>query len=331
MSVREAIVAVTLRCNSRCTMCDIWENEGGEEVEPSYYYHLPRSLHQVNLTGGEATLREDLPEIVRVIAERCPDARIVLSTHGFHTKRLTEMVPRMREAAKRLAVRVSIDGIGETHDTLRGIKGAYKKCMETLDAMRRVGIRDLGVGFTLMRGNEDELIRVYDMALANRWEFASTVVHSSPIFFGEQQGMTPDPEKARAAFAELRKRQVKSRRPKDWFRAWFTDGVVDLVSGHQRRIDCTALERFFYLDPRGMVYTCHILDEPVGYLHEGYDNLPPRAPRKNRPRQKLHRTLLDDLHRRPHYAPESPPSDRLGGEAQARSRRLKLKPLAPNA
>ncbi|MBZ0271270.1 radical SAM protein [bacterium] len=273
MTVREAIVAVTLRCNSRCTMCDIWQNDGTHEVEPSYYYHLPPSLHQVNITGGEATLRDDLPEIIEVVAERCPDARIVLSTHGFHTRRLAEMLPRVKRAANRLAIRVSIDGVGETHDRLRGIKGGYKKAMETLDVLRRGGVRDLGVGFTLMRGNEDELIRVYDMALANDWEFASTVVHSSPIFFGEQKDMTPDPRKAVAAFEQLRERQLASGRPKDWFRAWFTDGVVDQVSGKPRRVNCTAFSRFFYLDPTGTVFTCHILDEPVGKLHEGYDKL----------------------------------------------------------
>ena len=106
------------------------------------------------------------------------------------------------------------------------------------------------------------------------------IVHSSPIFFGEQEDMAPDPKKARAAFTELMRRQLKSGRPKDWFRAWFTEGVVDLVSDRRRTIKCPALSRFFYMDPTGMVFVCHILDEPVGMLHEGYDNLVKNNPDK---------------------------------------------------
>ncbi len=273
MTVREAIIAVTLRCNSRCQMCDIWQHDGTFEVEPSYYYHLPRTLRTVNLTGGEATLREDLPEIVAVIAERCPGVRIILSTHGFHTKRLEDMAPRMLAATKNLAVRVSIDGLGETHDRIRGIPGGYKKCMETLDALRRMGVRDLGIGYTLMKGNEDEMIPAYDMAMANGWQFTSTVVHSSPIFFGEQSDNTPDADKAARAFRELQRRQIRSAKPKNWFRSYFTEGVVDDVTGKRRRIDCTALSRFFYLDPTGKVYTCHVLDWSVGKLDEGYERI----------------------------------------------------------
>jgi MoaA/NifB/PqqE/SkfB family radical SAM enzyme len=254
-------------------MCDIWQHDGTDEVEPSYYYHLPPTLRTVNLTGGEATLREDLSDIVGVIAERCPGVRIILSTHGFHTRRLEEMAPRMLAHTRNLAVRVSIDGLGATHDRVRGIKGGYKKCMESLDALRRMGVKDLGIGFTLMKGNEDELIPAYEMAMANRWQFTSTVVHSSPIFFGEQSDNAPDPEKAATAYRELRRRQLKSAIPKNWFRAYFTDGVVDDVTGKRRRIDCTALSRFFYLDPTGKVFTCHVLDWSVGMLHEGYDKL----------------------------------------------------------
>ncbi len=236
MSVREAIIAVTLRCNSRCTMCDIWSGEETPEVGPSYYYHLPPTLKNINITGGETTLREDLPEIVQVIAERCPDARLVLSTHGINTQRILSLLPKLKPFLDRMAVRVSIDGIGETHDRIRGIPGAYKRAMESLDALRRARVRDIGLGFTLMRGNEEELIRVHDLALRNRWQFTATYVHSSPIFFGEHGDLSPDPQKAADAFAELRRRQLRSRRPKDWFRAWFTDGLADRIAGRPRGV-----------------------------------------------------------------------------------------------
>jgi len=147
---------------------------------------------------------------------------------------------------------------------MRGIPGAYKRAMETLDALRRAGLMDIGIGFTMLRGNEDELLRVYDMALANDWEFASTIVHSSPIFFGNQHDKDPDLRRPSPHSKSWDAGKLKSGRPKDWFRAWFTGGVIDLARGQRRPVKCPALSRFFYLDPAGTVYTCHILDEACG-------------------------------------------------------------------
>src|SRR5262245_10372543 len=38
-----AIVAVTLNCNARCTMCDIWQNDMHGEAGPEVFARLPAS------------------------------------------------------------------------------------------------------------------------------------------------------------------------------------------------------------------------------------------------------------------------------------------------
>ncbi len=273
MIVREAVIALTFRCNARCRLCDIWLREPVREVEPSYYYHLPATLKNINLSGGEPTLREDLPEIVSVISERCPGVRIVVSTNGLATERILNMASRLKKASPKIAFRVSLDGLGKTHDQIRGIPGAYEKALKSLEVLRRGGIRDLGVGFTMIRGNEKEMIPVFELACRNRWQFTSTVVHSSPIFFGDHSDIAPDRAPALEAFGELRRRQMASYIPKNWFRSYFTDGLCDMLDGKPRPIQCRALSEFFYLDPAGMVFPCHIMDEPVGRLDQGYANL----------------------------------------------------------
>ncbi len=273
MIAREAVIAVTHRCNARCRICDIWSGESKPEVEPSYYFHLPDTLRNINITGGEPLLRDDLPEIVEVMAERCPSVRIVVSTNGLLTGRLEKFLPRLKKAASNIAFRVSLDGLRETHDGVRQIPGAYEKAVRSLDVLRRGKVRDIGVGFTMIRGNENEMIPVFDMALKNGWQFTSTVVHSSPIFFGDHKDIVPDKAKALAAFGELRRRQLKSHVIKDRFRAWFTDGLCDVLEGRPRPIKCRALRDFFYLDPSGNVYPCHMLDENLGGLDRGYENL----------------------------------------------------------
>ena len=72
MTPTDAIIAVTMNCNSRCVMCDIWKNEIEGEMAPGEYAKIPVSLKGINITGGEPFLREDLPEILSVMQSRCP-------------------------------------------------------------------------------------------------------------------------------------------------------------------------------------------------------------------------------------------------------------------
>jgi len=270
---QQAIIAVTYRCNARCTMCDIWQKEPVAEIEPSAYYHLPASLREINLTGGEPFLRDDLDKIVAVLAERTPRARIVISSNGLLTERLAETAPRLKKIAPRLGVRVSIDGDRETHDRLRGVPGAHDKAWASLAALRAAGLTDLGVGFTMMAGNEDQLLPTQERAAKLGLQFTSTVVHSSPIFFGEQGDQSPDAVRGAEVYEQLRRRQLRSWRPKNWFRAYFTAGVRDRLAGRPRPLQCEGGTSFFYLDPTGTVFPCHIENWPLGRLEEGYDRL----------------------------------------------------------
>ena len=279
MAVREAILAITGRCNARCSMCAIWRDTPGQEVEPSYYFHLPPTLTQVNLTGGEPFLRKDLAEILLVITHRCRKVRPVISTNGLLTERIIRTVPALLDINPRTALRVSIDGIDSVHDTIRGVEGAFEKAMTTLRELKKAGVTDLGIGFTLVASNATHMMDVAELARQEGVQFTSTVAHSSPIFFGDQSEQEADPDQAAEAFGALLNRQLASRHPKDWYRAYFTAGLIEMLAGHPRKIICPALQGFFFLDPQGMVYPCHILDQPVGRLDQApYARLIDQAP-----------------------------------------------------
>ena len=64
----DLLLVLTYRCNSRCVMCGIWEGDqsGKGELTPEEYRRiLPDTLRDINLTGGEVFLRNDLPEVLR--------------------------------------------------------------------------------------------------------------------------------------------------------------------------------------------------------------------------------------------------------------------------
>lgn len=266
MKPTEAFCAVTYRCNCRCTICDVWQKEPSYEVEPSFFYRLPPTLRLVNLTGGEPFMRKDLPEIAEAISDRCPDARLHLSTNGLLTSRIVDDTRRILKINCRTGVRVSLDGLGEVHDRIRGVPGAFEKAMATVKALRDAGVRDLGVAFTLTAGNEEQLVPVYHLARSMGLDFSTAVVHSSAHFFGEKGTAAPDADLGTRMLRQLQRLQLSGWSVKQWLRAYFTDGQIDYLNDKPRKIRCGAGREFFFLDPGGNVYPCPVLDRPFGSL-----------------------------------------------------------------
>lgn len=263
----EAIIAVTLNCNARCLMCDIWKKPSKNEVKPEFYKKLPSSLKEINITGGEPFLRDDLTEIIRVVKTRCPEARLVISTNGFLTQEIKEMMPRIVKIDPKIGVRVSIDSEEKIHDKLRGVKGAYKKTMTTLHYLRTI-IKDLGIGFTLMNENKNDLLKIFYYCQKNHLDFSLSLVSGSSIYFGkEKESLRPQKGiRIRKIFAELIDSQYKTFNIKNWFRAWFNQGLYDFLAIKKRKLICDGGEGFFYLDPYGRIYVCQLKPWLMGSL-----------------------------------------------------------------
>jgi len=261
------VAAVTYRCNAKCGMCDIWKQKPDVEREmaPSDYLWLPASLKSVNLSGGEPFLREDLAEIVAVVQEACPRARVVISTNGLAPDR----IERAMSAVTNVAVRVSVDAVGELHDRIRGVPGAYERAMETVRRLKSAGVEDLGLAATSSGENPGELLRVKSLAEEMGIAFVASAVHSSPIFFGDHADDRPSSEETSEEILDIMREDLSSPRPRDWAMAYYMRGLADYVRGRPRRLPCRAGIDFFYLDPWGDVYPCNIQGTRMGNMREG--------------------------------------------------------------
>lgn len=265
----EALVAVTYRCNSRCVMCNIWQEKPGVEVPASFYERLPSTLRNINLTGGEPFLRKDLPEIVEVIKKRCHDPRMVINSNGFMPELIEKAAKKIISISGKTGIRVSLDGIGEAHDKTRGVPGAFDRSVRTLKLLKGAGVKDLGIAFTAVGGNVSEMEKVYALSKELGVEFTVAVAHSSEVYFkADNTGNKIDPGALREQFGRLVKSELRGLHPKRWYRAYFEWGLYNYALGKGRLIDCKALGDFFYLDPKGDIYPCNVLNRPLGNLVE---------------------------------------------------------------
>lgn len=259
---RSAIIAVTLRCNARCLMCDIWKHPSGREIEPEVYQRLPKSLREVNITGGEPLLRRDLGQIIQNLRMVNPRMRIVVSTNGLLPERLSELLDLHRD----ISIRVSIDAIGETHDRIRGVDGAYQKALRSIEVAKKKGVKDIGICATITNANVGEADQVQKLAKEHKVSFTVTVAHSSPIFFGDQSQAAPNPNQAIETLVKIGRTFYRSPKIRDWFKGYFVDGLISVLRGSPRPISCHAGQEFFYLDPEGNIYPCHLWEKPIGNI-----------------------------------------------------------------
>jgi len=268
---RSAFLAITFRCNSRCLMCDIWKKKSREELSPDDYKKLPSSLREIDITGGEPFLRNDLLKIIKVLKEVCPKAKMLITTNGLLPKRINEMVPKMLETDKNLALRISLDGMGRVHDKIRGIPKAFDKAMETLKALKKLEAKDIGIVFTLMKKNKDELPKILDLCKKEKLNFSLNLVHESPIYFGEKKrGLRPNPKEIKESLEEVSRFFIPSLVPRNWAKGWFYKRLSDYAAIEERPIKCGAGENFFYLDPYGDVYLCHFKNWKIGNLKKQF-------------------------------------------------------------
>lgn len=260
-----AIVAVLDRCDAKCIMCNIWQEHRRDEVDLAYFKALPETLRSLNITGGEPFLRQDLPEVIRVIDERCHHPRMIISTNGFNTKKIGEKMMAIQKIGARVGVRVSVDGNGEMHDQVRGVPGAFKKCMATVEMLKTLGIKDLGLSFTISPINLDHLLSVYRLTKKLEIQFTLTIAQNSDFYFKTSTNMfSLDKGELKRQFNELITSELKAVHPKQWFRAYYDMGVYQYGLGERVLKNCSAASRFFFSSARGEVYPCPVLNQKIG-------------------------------------------------------------------
>jgi MoaA/NifB/PqqE/SkfB family radical SAM enzyme len=149
-------------CNARCVMCNIWQNKRGKELNPDEFATLLRqpffqAVKHVGITGGEPTLRGDLPEFYGAILTTLPSlAGASFITNGFKTSEAIaaygEVNRAYAAAGKQFSGMVSVDGVGEAHDRVRGRVGAFSKATSTLFGLREAGV-EVHAACTIVRAN----------------------------------------------------------------------------------------------------------------------------------------------------------------------------------
>jgi len=247
-------------------MCNTWQHPSreSEEFKPDILRKIPDRLKFINITGGEPFVREDLSEIIDIAIAKTK--RLVISTNGFFTDRVVEMAKRF---GNRIGVRISIEGLPQANDELRGIKNGFDHSLRTLLILHSMGMKDIGFGITVSDRNAKDMIELYRLANAMGLEFATATIHNS-YYFHKLDNTYDDPDMVAGNFEEIATELLKTNKPKNWFRAYFNMGLANRVRGGKRPLPCEVGTDVFFMDPRGNIMPCNGSSEPMimGNLHD---------------------------------------------------------------
>jgi MoaA/NifB/PqqE/SkfB family radical SAM enzyme len=264
----DAILAVTYRCDARCQMCNIWQIEPQEFLSVDDYAKVPSTLRDINISGGEAFMRKDLVDIVKAVHDKCSGPRIVISTNGFREEQIVSKMENLRKHIPNIGIGVSLDGIGEVHNKIRGIKKAYDKALGTLKALKEREFKNVRIGFTAMDDNVGEMKKVYDLATSMGFQFTMAVAQNSEIYFSTQENQGVKNGELADALGYVIKKELLSYHPKRWMRAYYEQGSLVFNEEGRRILKCSAGIDFFYLAPEGVVYPCLTVPSEMGDLKE---------------------------------------------------------------
>ncbi len=157
---------ITYKCNLNCFFCDrqtIYHDKLNKdltliEAKTVIDNLADADVMAIGITGGEALLRNDLEDIIEYAVDK--GLIVTLSTNGTlltrsRAKKLVNLVQ---------SISISLDGLSDTHDEVRGKKGAYAGAIRGIKILAETNPRfcAIGVNFVLNKRNFQELREVFD-------------------------------------------------------------------------------------------------------------------------------------------------------------------------
>lgn len=262
-------------CNSKCTMCNIWKQKQGYDVgyddlikifsDPFY-----SEIKAVGITGGEPTLREDLIDVYQACIDSFPKLRgLSIITNCIKVEQVKEQLVKINNLCKKHNVKfhvmVSLDGVGATHDAIRGREGNFKSTIEVLDFVRNELKISNSFGCTISKENvweADELLHYAKKHnLYGRFRVAEFIER---LYNNDREevirNFTDEESYHLALFFEKVKRTYER---KSNFKRTYSS-IQNILLGGKRTIGCPYHDKGVLLNSKGEVAYCAPKSKIIG-------------------------------------------------------------------
>jgi len=284
------ILFVTARCNNRCNYCFNWrrqdEAEKRNELALWEIEKTAQSLGHIKylaITGGEPTLRDDIPQICEAFYRHNSAHIINIHTNGYLPEKTVEIARQVLERCPKsfLMVQVTLDGLAQTHNRIRGVDDGFERAVKTLRLLRPLADRypnlGLRVGTTYSYFNKDQMSQLHkfvanDLGLKH----SINIVRGQPR---DRRASNVSIQQYYEAMSQLRLDEQFHKRDNHPF-AGMKEVLMRLAPEENARAarngkmtyPCQAGKKVIVISDTGDVYPCEILNKSFGNLRDAdYD------------------------------------------------------------
>ncbi len=260
-------------CDARCTMCSNWKwgdrksDMTLDQLEPVLANPFWGAVENLNISGGEPTTRNDLPEMVELFHRHLPRLRkIGINTTGLTPKRAIPMLTRIVEFCAAngilISIRVSLDGIGDVHDQVRAVKKGFDKASQTIEAMHALAKRhdnfQFGIASTIFATNLSDAENILTWArtkgldvVFNMLRFTDAMLHNKDL--EETIGFKKREEEFMRKFFLDRVQEESVLSGQSFLYLHYADMIAN---GYHRTMPCPFQSQGLLLNPNGDLHYC---------------------------------------------------------------------------
>lgn len=285
---------VTRRCNSNCPFCFyLRSDEGAVQTRPELSLEEIEKVSSslgpllwLAFSGGEVFLRDDIVEIAKAFYRNNRPAIMLFPTNGMLPGLIRERIETIVRSSPEsvVALKLSIDGLGDAHDALRRTPGSFAKTVQTYQAVAELVDRypniELGVNTVFCSENQDSMdgIIEYVRRLPGVRTHTISLVRGS---LEEKQFGQVDPKKYHAAIHKLELHLKEGKACVYRFEGGRIKAAQDIIQRRlihrtmeerTRIVPCYAGRLNLVLEEGGDVFPCEVLKESFGNVRDyGYD------------------------------------------------------------
>ena len=157
-----AFIEITNSCNMKCRHCMNWSVKDStigfskEEIIKLLDELNDIDTEEIYISGGEPLLYPYIDEAITYANSL--GIKVTLATNGLEIKNHLEVIKKGVQL-----VSMSFDGIGETHDKLRGTPGAFDNCVKMFKLLKENNVK-VRIRAMIWKDNIDELEDMISLA-----------------------------------------------------------------------------------------------------------------------------------------------------------------------
>lgn len=273
---------LTYRCNLKCVMCNVWKMDHSNEMlieEFSKYMKDPifKEVESVGINGGEPSLIKNLEMYAKKIMNLPKIKSLNIISNGFSSKLLLGKLESIYATCKKknvnFHVSISLDGVGEIHDFIRGMPGVFEKTTSTIDEIMKNKHKycdSIDIACTIVKQNIDNLIELdvyakskgynvrYRLGIKNKRIGSEKITNQYCVIYDNLKQTVKE---------FFHSRISKAKTIYDKFKYFAIYYFLDSKTP-KRLLGCAWKDEGITIDSRGNVYYCAVASNKIGSLRE---------------------------------------------------------------